>query len=294
MRLLEVVDMPHLVAFVRTLRGRRAVVAGAFGLLALACAELYSTNVHLRDEAQWLRGRLADRREMVTRQRQEMTLVAAAVDRLSRAETTIHDRTAQVRRLGQLGPGAPSSALPLGFTQVSGTEAVPSEDAARTLAQLAWIEEQTTAAADSMAVLATLLSEHRPTALASTPSIWPVKGTVTSPFGYRESPTGQGAEMHPGIDIQGRYGLPIAAGGDGTVVFAGRDPGYGALVIIDHGHEVQTLYGHLSGIYVREGQHVRRGDIIGALGASGRATGSHLHYEVRVAGRPVDPHRYLN
>ena len=88
--------------------------------------------------------------------------------------------------------------------------------------------------------------------------------------------------------------MPIAAGGDGKVIFAGRDPGYGALVIIDHGHDVETLYGHLSGIYVREGQHVRRGDIIGALGASGRVTGSHLHYEVRVAGRPVDPHRYLN
>jgi len=286
--------MHHVVAFLRSLRSRRALAVGAFVLLGLACVQLYSTSARLRDEGQWLRGRLADRREMVTRQRQEMALVAAAVDRLARAEATVHDRTAQVRRLGQLGPSAPPSALPLGITPVSSSEAVPSEDAARTLAQLAWIEEQTATAVDSMAVLAALLSEHRPTALTSTPSIWPVKGTVTSPFGYRESPTGPGSEMHPGIDIQARYGMPIAAGGDGKVIFAGRDPGYGALVIIDHGHDVETLYGHLSGIYVREGQHVRRGDIIGALGASGRVTGSHLHYEVRVAGRPVDPHRYLN
>ena len=78
------------------------------------------------------------------------------------------------------------------------------------------------------------------------------------------------------------------------MIFAGRDPGYGELVVIDHGADVDTFYGHLSALYVREGQNIRRGQPLGAVGASGRATGAHLHYEVRVHGTPVDPHRYLN
>ncbi len=286
--------MPNLRALMRVVGGRRLAVGGAVLALVIVCLELHSSNQHLRQAAQWLRGRLADRREMVTRQRQEMAQVATAADRVARAESTIRDRASQVRRLAQLEQSAPIAALPQGITPISSTEPMPSEDTTRALAQLAWVEEQTTTAADSMAVLAALLSDHRTTSFTSTPSIWPVKGVVTSPFGYRESPMGPGTELHPGIDIQARYGMPVGAGGDGQVIFAGRDPGYVALVIVDHGKDVETLYGHLSAIYVREGQHVRRGDIVGALGASGRVTGVHLHYEVRVAGRPVDPHRFLN
>ena len=99
--------------------------------------------------------------------------------------------------------------------------------------------------------------------------------------------------MHPGIDISARYGVPVGAGGDGKVIFAGRDSGYGGLVVIEHSSHVDTLYAHLSAIYVREAQAVRRGQPIGAIGASGRATGAHLHYEVRVRGTPVDPQRFL-
>jgi len=286
--------MPKLRALVRAAGGRRLAAAGIALALVITCLELHSTNNHLREESEWLRSRLADRREMVGRQRQEMAQVAAAVDRVARAEATIRDRASQVRRLAQLEQSTPVAAVPQGITPVSATEPVPSEDATRALAQLAWVEEQTTTAADSMNVLSALLSDHRTTQFASTPSIWPVKGIVTSPFGYRESPMGPGSELHPGIDIQARYGMPVAAGGDGQVIFAGRDPGYGTLVIVDHGRDVETLYGHLSALYVHEGQHVRRGDIVGALGASGRVTGVHLHYEVRVAGRPVDPHRFLN
>ena len=125
------------------------------------------------------------------------------------------------------------------------------------------------------------------------PTLWPVRGLVTSPFGTRMSPYGDGHEMHPGIDISARYGLPVAAAGSGKVIFAGRDPGYGDLIIVDHGGQLDTLYGHLSALYVRQGQRVGRGQAIGAVGATGRATGAHLHYEVRVNGAPVDPRRYL-
>src|SRR5207247_115840 len=117
--------------------------------------------------------------------------------------------------------------------------------------------------------------------------------TRTTAFGARMSPCGEGREMHPGIDISARYGLPVTAAGSGEVAFAGHDPGYGGLVIVDHGGQLDTLYGHLSALYVREGQRVRGGQAIGAVGATGRATGAHLHYEVRVNGAPVDPRRYL-
>src|SRR5439155_78994 len=102
-----------------------------------------------------------------------------------------------------------------------------------------------------------------------------------------------GRAMTPGTDIATEYALPGTAAGNGEVFFAGPHPGYGGLVIVDHGGRLDTLYGHLSALYVREGQQVHRGQAIGAVGATGRATGAHLHYEVRVNGAPVDPRRYL-
>jgi murein DD-endopeptidase MepM/ murein hydrolase activator NlpD len=168
-----------------------------------------------------------------------------------------------------------------------------SGDAAQALQQLAWLDGQAASTGDSLAVLAALLKERRDDGSRGVPTLWPVRGLVTSPFGIRTSPYGDEREMHPGMDISARYGLPVAAAGGGQVIFAGRDSGYGGLVIIDHGAQLDTLYAHLSALYVREGQKVRSGQPIGAVGATGRATGAHLHYEVRVNGSPVDPRRYL-
>jgi murein DD-endopeptidase MepM/ murein hydrolase activator NlpD len=152
-----------------------------------------------------------------------------------------------------------------------------------------------TATGESIGVVAALVENRtKRTTRGSVPSTWPVRGLVTSKFGVRQSPYGDTSEMHGGIDIMGRYGAPVDASGDGEVIFAGRDSGYGGLVIVAHPGDIRTLYAHLSAVYVREGQTVRRGQTVGAVGASGRATGPHLHYEVRVAGVPVDPGRYLN
>src|SRR5439155_455902 len=148
----------------------------------------------LRDEVAGFRTRLADRRELVARQRREMAQVARGVDRLARTTAALGERGAEARRLAHMEEGR--------------------------------------------------------------------------------------AETRPLVNV--------AAMLDG-----GRDPGYGGLVIVDHGGRLDTLYGHLSALYVREGQQVHRGQAIGAVGATGRATGAHLHYEVRVNGAPVDPRRYL-
>lgn len=127
----------------------------------------------------------------------------------------------------------------------------------------------------------------------SAPNLWPVEGPVTGSFGERIDPfNGEGA-FHSGIDIGAVYGQPILAPADGTIEFADFMGGYGRAVIIDHGHGITTRYGHMKSFAVFPGQHIHRGDTIGYVGDSGRSTGPHLHYEVRINDVPVNPHKYL-
>ena len=127
-------------------------------------------------------------------------------------------------------------------------------------------------------------------AAITTPSIWPARGEVSSPYGLRWS----GSDFHPGIDIANDMGTPICATADGVVTAAGwNDGGYGNMVDIDHGNGVMTRYGHAMQVVVAAGQHVRRGQIIAYMGSTGFSTGPHVHYEVRVGGSPVNPVSYL-
>ena len=131
------------------------------------------------------------------------------------------------------------------------------------------------------------------TELADAPSMWPVEGPVGSSFGERQDPiNGEGA-FHSGIDIDAPYGTPVRAAADGQVTGTIMGAGYGRQIELNHGHDLLTLYGHLSAMAVVPGQHVTRGQVIGYVGQSGRATGPHLHYEVRVHNVPVNPHKYL-
>lgn len=129
--------------------------------------------------------------------------------------------------------------------------------------------------------------------LVDSPSLWPADGRVTSSFGERQDPfNGEGA-FHAGIDIGAPVGTPVRATADGQIMKAGWGTGYGREINIDHGHDLMTVYGHLSSIVVVEGQRVNRGQVIGYVGQSGRSTGPHLHYEVRVHDVAVNPHKYL-
>ncbi|MEM6617956.1 MAG: DUF5930 domain-containing protein [Pseudomonadota bacterium] len=131
-------------------------------------------------------------------------------------------------------------------------------------------------------------------AVESLPLAFPVRGTYrhTSPFGYRRDPKTGGTRLHKGMDLAGPRGTAIVATGDGVVTFAGRQSGYGRLIKIRHAKGYETFYAHLNAIRVKQGQRVSRGERIGDMGNSGRSTGVHLHYEVRINGTPVNPSKY--
>jgi murein DD-endopeptidase MepM/ murein hydrolase activator NlpD len=130
-------------------------------------------------------------------------------------------------------------------------------------------------------------------AATTAPTLWPVMGPITGPFGARIDPfNGEGA-FHSGVDISCRYGQPILAPADGVVTYAGFYSGYGRLIEVDHGNGITTRYGHLSGFAITDGQTIRKGQVLGYVGMSGRSTGAHLHYEVRIHDAPVNPHKFL-
>ena len=168
----------------------------------------------------------------------------------------------------------------------------------RSLDQLAILKNSAMSGVASMGIAASYdhfgtLSTSDWERLAAAPSLWPVEGAVTSSFGERIDPfNGEGA-FHTGVDISTAYGTSVIAPADGVVKSADFVNGYGRTVMLDHGHGITTLFGHLSGFAVTDGEYVRRGDVIAYVGTSGRSTGAHLHYEVRIHDTPVNPHKYL-
>jgi len=129
--------------------------------------------------------------------------------------------------------------------------------------------------------------------LAHTPGTWPVKGTVTSKFGSRKSPFSRRKEFHKGLDIANRTGTPVSVTADGVVSFAQAKGSWGKMIIVDHGQGMTTCYAHLNKLLKKSGDTVKRGDVIAEVGNTGRSTGPHLHYEVRLNDISVDPEKYI-
>jgi len=137
------------------------------------------------------------------------------------------------------------------------------------------------------------LLQHKKEMLTHTPSIWPAMGWVTSAFGFRTNPFTGLTQMHEGIDISNRVGTPVIAPADGIISDTGNDWVHGKMLVISHGFGMTTRYSHLNKVAARVGQKVKRGDKVAEIGTSGRTTGPHLHYEIKLNGIPVNPMRYI-
>ena len=207
--------------------------------------------------------------------------------------------TSTNQRLSSLQSLAGEVAIAYGITRFRQTpfglaDSPGDEDASfqRSIAEFSFLEQNTPAVAMASQGLR-LIPGPRLGNLAIVPSLWPVMGEITGKFGERLDPfSGEGA-FHSGMDIASYYGDSVRASADGVVSIMERRAGYGRLIVIDHGFGVSTWYGHLSGFNTHVGMQIKRGDVIGFEGNSGRSTGPHVHYEVRIYNTPVNPWPYL-
>jgi murein DD-endopeptidase MepM/ murein hydrolase activator NlpD len=218
--------------------------------------------------------------------------------RYSRLEQVAKERDVQVASLGSLASEVSSLyGLKSDPTLVTGAEErVRNSEVSSSLDQLYALKNSALTGATTTG-LSLGLTRNATTAdwlrANSAPNLWPVEGQVTGSFGERIDPfNGEGA-FHTGVDIAAIVGQSVVAPADGVVQFADYLGGYGKAVVIDHGRGINTRFGHLSGFAVASGQHVHRGEVIGYVGLSGRSTGPHLHYEVRINDTPVNPYKYL-
>jgi murein DD-endopeptidase MepM/ murein hydrolase activator NlpD len=197
------------------------------------------------------------------------------------------------RILEAFGPDAGLSRRGAGIGGGTTTSALDGDgDRASVKEDLARLAEQVKEEGDNLRSLEQFLARAGKL-LASLPSRWPLKGPLNSEFGRRASPWAAASEFHSGIDIGAPIGTEIRAPAPGTVIFAGRQAEYGVTLIIDHGNDTTSLYGHLSKLSVVADQKIQRGDLLALSGNTGRSSGPHLHYEIQVKGQPVNPNTYL-
>ena len=219
-------------------------------------------------------------------------------DRYSRLEEVAKERDVQVASLGSIASEVSALyGLKSQPTLVTGSQQqIQDAEVSSSLDQLGALRASALTGAATVGISLGMTRNATTSDWArasSSPSLWPVEGQVTGSFGERIDPfNGEGA-FHSGVDISSAYGHAVVAPADGVVTFADFFGGYGKAIMIDHGHGISTRYGHLSGFAVTAGQQVHRGDTIGYIGLSGRSTGPHLHYEVRINDTPVNPYKYL-
>jgi murein DD-endopeptidase MepM/ murein hydrolase activator NlpD len=246
-------------------------------------------------------GELQSMREELMQQKAQVQNFALNLLDYKRQMFLLRDLDTKLRRAVSLGPrdkaqqvlgiGGPDE---LGLQNLTSMGEKKQEEALKEMHQeLTQLKGAATKQETSLQMLIEYFEDKR-SLFASTPSVWPVRGWVTSPFGKRTSPFTGILAFHEGMDIAAQTGTPVMAPADGVVIRAGFGTGYGNMVEISHGYGIKTIYGHNSRLNVKAGQRVKRGDVISYVGDSGSSTGPHLHYEVRVNGLPVNPVRYLN
>ena len=278
-----------------SLRSLRVLAVGAGAAVALltvgAVLSIYTLmngEMHASETAQ-LREANRIQQEQILQVSKRASALQQDLDSLRRAEDGL-------RAIVGAPPAAADETVQEGTVSPTGGE--QHEPTTADLSEaLEMIEERLSTRRSSIDLLAETMRREFPGAASyasdsaphTTPSIWPAAGYVSSPYGLRFN----GTEFHQGIDIAADMGTPIVATADGVVTAAGWNGGYGNMVDVDHGGGIVTRYGHASALAVTVGQQVRRGEVIAYVGSTGRSTGPHVHYEVRVDGQPVNPAGYL-
>jgi murein DD-endopeptidase MepM/ murein hydrolase activator NlpD len=260
------------------------VASAALLLLLIAGCLAFAHYLHINLDQQELQRLQAQNRT----QQRELHRLSASLEDLRKEMVVLAQNDAKVRVLAKLSKPR-SDAL----TGVGGpAEENAGDNFSELQRQIDSIREAIDLRRESQEEIQGFLNDQR-SLLASKPKGLPAHGWLTSGFGMRNSPFTGKRKMHEGLDIAARTGTPVIATGDGIVSRAETAPGYGKLVVIDHGYGYRTYYAHNSKLHVKVGQRVKRGDLIAAVGNTGSSTGSHLHYEVRLNGLPVNPRNFL-
>ena len=242
---------------------------------------------------------LSQLRQQTREQRSKIHFFASKIEDLEKQLSKLKDFDKRIRIIANLEKSQETTAfMGMGGPSPSDVrERLKTENNEMGLAQqmrtdIERLESEATSQEESLSELEKLLQSKREM-LAHTPSIWPVHGWVTSGFGFRTNPFTGLNQMHEGLDIANRIGTPVIAPADGIVSDTGKDSAYGNVIVISHGFGINSRFLHLSKIFVSPGHRVKRGDKIAEVGSTGKSTGPHLHYEVRVNGIPVNPVRYI-
>ncbi|HRS97322.1 MAG TPA: M23 family metallopeptidase [Smithella sp.] len=271
----------------------RNILIGCVALILVTLFVIYDYASIKRDRAE-----LARLRQQTQKQSQEFRELAMKIDAFSDQMERLRQLDKKVRILASYQTGKDKNLL----VGIGGSD---DETKVRDLlnaehekliegmrSSIAKLNEDAAERERSFQELLAFLHEQK-SILASTPSLWPIRGWVTSEFGWRESPFRKGMEFHNGIDIAARFGAPILAPADGLVIQSSSGSQEGNMIKIEHGHGFSTCYAHLSKIAVKVGSRVKKGTVIGYVGDTGRSTGSHLHYMVLVNDIAVNPKKYL-
>ncbi len=267
-----------------------AAALGAIALVGILTGGHYVSLLRVASDNRTLKEENAQLRSQILLVQEKVAHVSATLDRVERFDAKLRTAVTQLQdpeRNLAIGPvGKPeASAIP-------GPSPAAREDLSALPGKLATLEREASRQESSLRDLQAYFDDQT-SLLSSTPSLWPTRGWVTSDFGVRLDPYSAERMMHRGLDIATPYGQPVFSPSDGVVVFAGSEGGYGKVLVIDHGYGVKTRYGHLSELFVKLGDTVKRGARVAAVGNTGRSTGPHLHYEVRVNGIPENPRKFI-
>lgn len=283
-----------------SIRRRTVKILLVASLLAAVVEALFLVQYVTRSGEIW---ELEALRSEAVQHRQQASALSSSLEDLRKQLSTMREVNIRIRMmLGLDPPKVPPSPLGLGGKEESSAVMQPGglggeretllSIGAQLQQKLVWMKDEAVIQEKYLHELKSIVGERK-TQWASTPSIWPVRGWVSSGFGRRVSPFTGKDTLHGGVDITAPLRTPVIAPAAGTVTFAGNEAGLGNTVTLSHGYGMRTIYGHMDKLKVKTGQTVKRGDILGWVGNTGLSTGPHLHYEIEVGGAAVDPLKYV-